>query len=195
MKEKRKPYSKTKLYYIYHNIKTRCYNKKANNYKYYGAKGITVCDEWLNSFIAFQDWSYSNGYTEGQGLSIDRIDVNGNYEPSNCRWVDNKTQANNRTNNHYIMYKGKSKTLAQWSEELKINRQTLRDRIYRDGWAIDKAFTTPVKQNKKYITFEGKTLSISEWCKELDVNRSVISDRLLRGWKFEDIVTFIRNRS
>ena len=88
---------KTRLYRIYHNMKSRCYNKNRERYKNYGGRGISVCDEWLADFKAFYDWSMANGYSDE--LQIDRIDVNGNYEPSNCRWVTVTDQANNKRNN------------------------------------------------------------------------------------------------
>lgn len=75
-------------------MKTRCYNKNNSKYKYYGERGIKICDEWLNDFKTFYDWAMNNGYREG--LSIDRIDNEGNYEPSNCKWSTAKEQANNR---------------------------------------------------------------------------------------------------
>ena len=87
--------SKTRLYNIWSNMKERCENNNHPDYKrWYGARGITVCDEWRNDFKAFYDWSMSNGYSDE--LTIDRINNDGNYEPTNCRWVDAKTQANNR---------------------------------------------------------------------------------------------------
>lgn len=147
-KGKKKPYSNTKLFYTYHGIKTRCYNTKSTSYKYYGAKGIKMCDEWLNDFKTFQEWAYNNGYQENKGLSIDRIDVNGNYEPKNCRWVDNTTQANNRTDNYYITYKGQTLTASEWSKKLGIHNQTIKSRINR-GWSVEKALTTPVKNNNQ----------------------------------------------
>lgn len=84
----------TRLYNIYCGMKERCYNQKSSNYSYYGGRGITICNEWNDDFMSFYNWAMVNGYDDG--LSIDRIDVNGNYEPSNCRWVTMKEQSNNR---------------------------------------------------------------------------------------------------
>ena len=119
-------------------MKCRCYRNKETAYKYYGDRGIIVCDEWLNDFQAFYDWAMANGYDDT--LTIDRIDVNGNYEPSNCRWVSRKVQMNNTRRNHLITYNGKTQTIAQWAEELNIKQNTLLYRIRR-GWSIEKALT------------------------------------------------------
>lgn len=121
--------SKDKLYSVYSSIKYRCYNVNANNYKHYGGKGVKVCDEWLNDFMKFYNWSHNNGYREG--LSIDRIDVNGDYEPSNCRWADSTTQSNNKCNTIYLTYNNKTQSLSAWAKELSIPYGTAYSRFSR----------------------------------------------------------------
>lgn len=128
---------KERLYVIWIGIKQRCLNVNCNEYKRYGHKGIKICDSWLNDYQDFKKWSMKNGYKEN--LSIDRIDVYGNYEPSNCKWSDAKEQANNRTNNLNITFNNKTQTLAQWSEELNITYSCLYRRI-KSNWSIEKAF-------------------------------------------------------
>lgn len=116
--------SNTRLYNIWNAMKRRCYYKKDSCYDIYGGRGIEVCDEWKNDFMNFYNWAMENGYNDT--LSIDRVDVDGNYEPNNCRWSDAKTQANNKRNNRYIEYNGRVQTLAQWSEELGISYDVLK---------------------------------------------------------------------
>ena len=134
------------LYSCWNTIRHRCYNPKNEKYKYYGARGIAICEEWRKSFKPFFEWAMANNYRKG--LSIDRIDVNGNYEPSNCRWVNNLVQARNKTNNKMVTYNGITKCLVQWCEDLNTPYNTIRARI-RLGWDIAKAFETPVNKIKK----------------------------------------------
>lgn len=126
----------THLYWLWKNVKTRCYNRNSEKYYAYGARGIQMCSEWRDSYGVFRDWAYANGYAEG--LTIDRIDVNGNYEPSNCRWATQKVQQNNRTNNRYITHAGRTRTLTQWSEETGISISTIKGRLNR-GWRVEDA--------------------------------------------------------
>lgn len=128
--------SSTRIYKIYLGIKKRCYNKKCHNYKNYGARGIIMCDEWLNDFMKFYDWSLKNGYKND--LSIDRINVDGNYEPSNCRWANKETQCNNKTNNVYYEYKGEKLTGTQISKKYGVNYNTFRNRL-KSGLTVKEA--------------------------------------------------------
>ncbi len=130
--------SHDRIYIIYWGMKKRCYNKKEKNYYLYGGRGITICEEWLNSFENFYNWAINNGYKEG--LTIDRINVNGNYEPNNCRWSDLFVQANNTRRNKYILFKGELRTLAEWCRILKINYNTAKSRL-RYSWDIERILT------------------------------------------------------
>lgn len=136
----------TRLYNIYFNMINRCYNTKQVEYHNYGGRGVGVCKEWRDSFVAFREWAIGNGYNDI--LVIDRIDVNGNYEPNNCRWITKREQQFNKTNTRYFEYKGQKKCLAEWAEIFGMNKPTLYNRIYNLGWSIDKALETEVKQRK-----------------------------------------------
>ncbi len=131
---------KTKLYKKWLDIKKRCYNKNSQYYYCYGARGIKVCDEWLNDFKAFYDWSMANGYRDN--LTIDRIDVNSNYEPSNCRWVSQKVQNRNSRHCHYLTYNNETHCLTEWAEIKNISADKIRNRLKR-SWSVEKALNTP----------------------------------------------------
>lgn len=135
---------KTRIYKVWEDMKSRCDNPHNNRYKNYGGRGITICNSWRENFLNFYEWAINNGYTDK--LTIDRIDVNGNYEPSNCRWATPKEQANNRTNNHRITYEGKTLTITQWSEITGINRDALYHRLITRGWDVERALTKPTKR-------------------------------------------------
>lgn len=120
----------SRLYHIWQGMRRRCENTSCAEYPEWGGRGITVCDEWSKDYKPFMNWSASNGYRDF--LSIDRIDVNGNYEPSNCRWVTAKVQANNRRSNINVEYNGEIHNLSQWGVFLGIKQGTLYER-YRKG--------------------------------------------------------------
>ena len=137
----------TRLYHIWNGMKQRCQNPKAISYKYYGAKGVSVCGEWCDCFNNFYRWAISNGYNDN--LTLDRIDGNSDYTPSNCRWVTNKEQQNNTEYNQLITFRGETHNVTQWSEIINIPRFALYNRLRR-GWSIEKALTTkPRKWSRK----------------------------------------------
>jgi hypothetical protein len=133
--------SHKRLYHIWFDMRRRCHQPQNKRYSRYGGRGIRVCEEWDKDFQPFYDWAMANGYSDA--LTIDRIDRDGDYCPENCRWADIITQANNRSNNHYIEYQGQTKTLMEWSKILNMSYTTLRKRL-RDGWSIAEAFETPI---------------------------------------------------
>ena len=120
--------TKEPWYSTYGSMMSRCYNPKTANYYLYGGRGIKVCDEWHN-VEAFAKWAKESGYQKG--LTIDRINVDGDYEPSNCRWATKKEQANNRRNTIYVTIDGITKTLTEWAEFSGINRNTINRRYHK----------------------------------------------------------------
>lgn len=141
-------HSRTRLYQIWSDMKQRCYNSQQKCFEYYGAKGIKVSDEWRNDFQTFYEWATSNGYSDS--LTIDRIDVNGNYEPLNCRWITMKEQRRNTSRNIYVKIDGTIKVLRDWCEIYNIPYTTVQGRI-KDGWDIIRAIQTPSRHIRRKI--------------------------------------------
>lgn len=129
--------SQTKLHKAWANMRYRCFNPRCKYYDNYGGRGITICDEW-NEFESFMEWSLNNGFADG--MSLDRIDVNGNYEPGNCRWVSWEVQENNKRNNSYLTLNGQTHTISEWSRITGLKDSTIRERIKR-GWTVEDALT------------------------------------------------------
>jgi hypothetical protein len=123
--------SNSRLYNIWLHMKGRCCRKTDDHFENYGGRGIKVCDEWKNNFRSFYEWSMSNGYKND--LTIDRIDNNGDSEPSNCRWVSMKSQCNNRRSNILITINNESHNIQEWSDISGIKYCTIYQRIKR-GW-------------------------------------------------------------
>lgn len=135
----------TKIQTAWSHIKQRCYNPNCKSYADYGGRGIKMCDEWKNSLESFGQWSLANGYEDG--LTIDREDNDGDYEPSNCRWVSMTVQENNKRNNRFVMYNGEKMTLSQLARLTGMDRTTLHKRIVSYGWSAERAVTEPVGRN------------------------------------------------
>jgi hypothetical protein len=123
----------------------RCYNPRHDKYRWYGARGISICLEWHN-FTTFREWALINGYTDE--LTIDRIKTNKGYSPDNCQWVDMKFQANNRNSNRILELNGQSYTVAQMAEAFSISSYTIFNRL-RLGWSLEKIVGTP-ERNAQY---------------------------------------------
>lgn len=141
---------KERLYEIWKNMRRRCHDPSNKRAKSYYLKGITICDEW-NDYEEFRAWALANGYRDD--LTIDRIDVNGNYEPSNCRWATAKQQANNCTRNRFITYGGMTKTMSEWADYVGLKYSVLNHRMQRN-WPVERALFTPQRRNVNghYVT-------------------------------------------
>lgn len=134
------------IYKHWQAMKVRCYNVNTKAYPDWGGRGIRVCDEWLNDFKAFYDWSILNGWKKG--LSLDRYPNNdGNYEPNNCRWATRKQQAGNTRGNRWIEYKGERMIAKHWADRIGIPVSHLLIRI-KNGWPLEKAMTNTLYNSK-----------------------------------------------
>lgn len=138
--------SRSRLYRVYMTMKSRCENPNAHEYDNYGGRGVKICDEWQN-YEAFSEWAKNNGYEEEQRgkCTLDRIDTDGDYEPSNCRWVTMKIQQRNRRNNKLITYKGETHCISEWAEIAGIRYGTFIKRL-QCGWSMERAMTTAVNR-------------------------------------------------
>lgn len=136
---------KHKLYSVWNDMKCRCRNKTHHAYKYYGARGITVCDEWLNDFQSFYDWSIANGYVPG--LEIDRINNDKGYAPSNCRFTTCAEQSRNRNVCVLVMLNGVTRTVGEWAIIHGLKQSTVHGRLKR-GWSIEESLNTPAGEKR-----------------------------------------------
>ncbi len=142
--------SNTPLNWIWRAMRQRCFNRSNPSYKNYGGRGITVCAEWCKSFRAFSEWANANGYLvgpgrAGRGLTLERKDNNGDYEPSNCYWATMDIQANNTRRNVVLTAFGETRTVAQWARDprTQVTYKTLSMRIHSWRWTPEDALTTP----------------------------------------------------
>jgi hypothetical protein len=182
LKYKSNPKYKEDLYKEWRYMKGRCTtNQNSEFYKYYAGRGVRVCEEWIDDYEAFREWSLANNYKEG--LELDRYpDRDGDYSPTNCRWVPHKENMRNTRRNRRLDAFAESKAMSVWSEEFDINASTLRGRI-EGGWTTEQALQEPVRQHKKYslhelVDDEGKTHSFAYWCEHYGISRNTVYTRL-----------------
>lgn len=175
--------SKTPEYRAWSDMRRRCADKEN---LLYGGRGITVCDRWLESFESFMA---DMGLRPSDGHSLDRIDANGNYEPSNCRWATITEQNRNLRANRRLEWKGEVRCLSEWSEVTGLPYGLIYDRLDA-GWTTEAALTTPaIKKNTVFITFQGRTQSVAEWARELNVSFHVLANRKKAGWSDHDVIS------
>ena len=159
--------SNSRLYRVWIKILSRVNNPKDKNYNDYGGRGIVVCNEWLD-YSSFREWAISTGYNydapQGQ-YTIERIDVNGNYCPENCRWATQLEQANNKRNSAFLSFNGETHTIAEWSRILNMPSGAIENRIANLHWDVEKALTTPV-HNGKFVKCEEKVFDTIKECAE-----------------------------
>jgi hypothetical protein len=177
----------TRLYNTWTQIKQRCTNKNNDRYEEYGGRGIKVCEEWMETFDVFREWSLKNGYRDD--LSIDRIDVNGNYEPSNCKWSTGLEQARNKRTSRYITIDRETKTVAEWAEISGVPYKTLQRRIYtgckEENLLAPKGYQY---KNHKHIEIDGEKKLINVWAKESGIPYSTIKRRYEKGIRGSDLL-------
>jgi hypothetical protein len=143
--------SDTEIYHRYSAMRSRCLNKTNSRFKDYGGRGIKICDRWLHSFKCFYE-DMNDGFKTR--LTLDRIDVNGDYSPENCRWATAKEQSNNMRNNLRITYGGKTKTVAEWANIVGMKVDSFRCR-HKRGWSLDRMFNQPMGRRTRSATESG----------------------------------------
>lgn len=164
-----------RLHNIWRGIIKRCVNPKDCSFSRYGGRGISICDEWKTDYVVFRTWALSNNYSDT--LTIDRIDNDGNYEPSNCRWVSNAKQSNNRRNSRFIEINGETKTLADWARFYKMPYGSVVARINVYGMTVEQALTEPIVKTMTYCDGE-ENLSIEELAVKYNIKAPTLRYRL-----------------
>lgn len=172
----------------------RCTKPSCKAFKTYGGRGIKVCDEWLNDKESFYEWAISNGYADG--LQIDRINTNGDYEPSNCRWITSKQNNNNRRDNVQYTINGETHTMSEWCDIYHAPLGRVHSRVYWLHWDIEKALTEKPQREIRLATINGVTKTVSQWADEIGIPRSTVFQRLKYGYSIEEALkkeNFITN--
>lgn len=175
------------LYAVWKAMKRRCDNPNSREYKWYGARGIKVCEEWRDPKVFF-DWALSNGYQAG--LEIDRIDNNGNYEPGNCRFTTHTINNRNKRDNHIVTIGEETRCITAWAEEAGIRRSTLYSRIIGLGWEAERALMAPIKKMNALYSLNGRSQTLKDWEAETGIPYATLYRRIHKlAWNIEDALT------
>lgn len=168
----------SRLYNIYNKMKSRCTREQDQRYADYGGRGISVCDDWMNSFDAFARWAHDNGYADD--LTIERIDVNGNYCPENCKWITLKEQNANKRNTVYVNVNGENVPLLKVSETACVSYDTLHNRVAK-GWNAEEAANTPsIREN----------VTLAKRAANAGLKYATVLNRIHRlGWSVEEAIS------
>ena len=183
--------SNSRLYHTWQNMKKRCYNKNVPKYKSYGARGIRMCVEWTKDFQAFSNWAINNGYQDD--LTIDRIDVDDDYKPDNCRWVPKDEQMWNRTDTLYVTYKDKQYCMSYILRQLGLidHMSTIKKRM-KSGTPFEEAIKKPFDR-RLMIEYNGTVKSIDEWANFYGIKKHTLYRRLTKmKLPFEDAIKYHR---
>ena len=172
---------------IYNGMLDRCYNCKSYGYKWYGAKGIKVCDIWKRDYWYFYFWALEHGYESK--LTLDRIDNKKDYSPFNCRWISYKEQHKNMSNTKYYTINGDTKTMREWCDIYGIDISVVHNRL-KYGWSLEKALERKTRINRQG-TYElnGKKQTLTAWCREYKIDYKLVYDRLGYGWDLGTALT------
>jgi hypothetical protein len=177
-------------YMAWHATKRRCRDPRVGAFENYGGRGINICDRWADDFGAFfQDM----GPRPSPEHTLDRIDVNGHYEPGNCRWATRKEQANNTRKNIVLTVRGQSKTVPEWAAVVGIKPSAIHRRLQL-GWTHEDAVLTSVesktdKRNSVLLEFGGERKTMKQWSKSVGIRIETLEARLARGWTVERAIS------
>lgn len=172
-------------YSAWRHMIARCESPLDSRFHCYGARGIKVCDRWKGR-DGFQNFLNDIGPRPSPEYSIDRINNNGNYEPSNCKWSNRIEQANNKSKSMFITYQGETKTLRAWARELGLKYKRVWERMKYYGWSFEKAINMDARETvRRLVEYKGSTKVLAQWCQELHLPYSTIKNRLDNGWSVE----------
>lgn len=181
----------TKTHRAWSSMKSRCTNPRVSSYKRYGGRGISVCERWSSFEVFLHDMGQAPA-----GMTLERKNNDGNYEPSNCKWATPKEQHNNRSNNRKVLFRGEVKTPTQWAEQFGKKPQVVRYRI-KHGWLIEDALFTPPKPRNEdcVLTFNGQTKTRKEWACQIGISCNALAQRLHEKWPLERALNMQRDLS